>query len=138
MLTSRKGLRFGREKGVLWFQERRSQVQTYTVLTAALMPNIPHGAFRLYVILDGAAKQANAEGEYFPVTLEGLIRLHPGIAGRSAGATTIIKQVAALRGAGLLDVRAAIHRNEPRQPVLMKVMKPEPVESDLASVVNTQ
>lgn len=113
-------------------------MQTYTVLTAALMPNIPHGAFRLYVILDGAAKQANAEDEYFPVTLEGLIRLHPGIAGRSAGATTIIKQVAALRGAGLLNVRAAIHRNEPRQPVLMKVMKPKPVESDLASVVNTQ
>ncbi|AXH66210.1 hypothetical protein SEA_SATIS_49 [Streptomyces phage Satis] len=112
--------------------------QTYPVLTAALMPNIPHGAFRLYVILDGASRQTGAEDEYFPVTLEGLIQLHPGIAGRNAGATTIIKQVSALRGAGLLDVRAAIHRNEPRQPVLMKVIRPRAVESDLASVVNTQ
>lgn len=92
------------------------------VLAAAMTPDISHGAIRLYVILDGAARQAEATDEYFPVTLEGLMGLHPGIAGRGAGATTVIKQVAELRRHSLIDTRAAIHRNEPRKPVLVKLL----------------
>lgn len=112
--------------------------RTGASLTAALTRGISHGAFRLYVILDGAARQAKMEDEYFPVTLDGLMKLHPGIAGRNAGATTIIKQIATLRNAGLLDVRAAIHRNEPCQPVLVKVIEPDGLAIDLASIVNSQ
>lgn len=108
------------------------------VLTAALTGDISHGAFRLYVILEGVSRQLKAEDEYFPVTLEGLMQLHPGIAGRNAGATTIIKQVATLRRHGLLDTRAAIHRNEPRKPVLVKVLTGAKDNRDLASVANTQ
>jgi hypothetical protein len=112
--------------------------QSHAILGAAMMPGISHGAFRLFVILDGAARQANAEGEYFAVTLEGLMRLHPGIAGRKVGATTIIKQVDTLKKVGLLDVRAAIHRNEPCKPVLMKVNEPEPPAVNIGVVVNSQ
>lgn len=112
------------------------------VTAAALTPGIPHGAFRLYAILDAASREARAEDEYFPVTLEGLTRLHPGIAGRNAGATTIIKQVAALRRHGLLDTRAAIHRNEPKMPVLVKLFAPHRGPDDqqvsIAQVANTQ
>lgn len=108
------------------------------VLMAALSAEISHGAFRLYVILEGVSRQLNAENEYFPVTLEGLMQLHPGIAGRNAGATTVIKQVATLRRHGLLDTRAAIHRNEPRKPVLVKVLAAKKDGRDLASVANTQ
>lgn len=111
---------------------------TNRVLSAALMPGLSHGAFRLYVILDAASREVKAEDEYFPVTLEGLVVLHPGIAGRSAGATTVIKQVAALRKQGLLDTRAAIHRNEPRMPVLVKVLDPKGAVSSVASVANSQ
>ncbi len=115
---------------------------TDRVLAAALTPNLPHGAFRLYAILDAASREADAVDEYFPVTLEGLMRLHPGIAGRNAGATTIIKQIAALRGAGLLDTRAAMHRNEPTMPVLVKLFAPHvgPGEKpvSVASVANSQ
>lgn len=111
---------------------------TDRALAAALSPDLSHGAFRLYVILEGAAREAGVEDEYFPVTLEGLIQLHPGIAGRSAGATTIIKQVATLRRIGLLDTRAAIHRTEPRKPVLVKVLDPANLVAGVASVANTQ
>lgn len=111
---------------------------TERVLAAALSQGLSHGAFRLYVILAGAAQQAEAQDEYFPVTLEGLMQLHPGIAGRSAGATTIIKQVASLRRIGLLDTRAAIHRTEPRKPVLVKVLDPATASAGVASVANTQ
>lgn len=108
------------------------------VLSAALVQDLPHAAFRLYVILEGAARQANAKDEYFPVTLEGLMRLHPGVAGRPAGSTTIIKQIAVLRNLGLLETRAAIHRTEPRKPVLVKVTKPAPPKVAVASVANSQ
>lgn len=111
---------------------------TNRVLSAALMTGLSHGAFRLYVIIDAASREAKAEDEYFPVTLEGLVALHPGIAGRSAGATTVIKQVAALRKQGLLETRAAIHRNEPRMPVLVKVLDPQGAVSSVASVANSQ
>lgn len=112
---------------------------TDRVLAAALMPGLPHGAFRLYAILDAASHEANAENEYFPVTLEGLMALHPGIAGRGAGATTVIKQVAALRRHNLLETRAAIHRTEPRMPVLVRVLAPsEPAKVSVASVANSQ
>lgn len=115
---------------------------TDRILAAAMTPNVPHGAFRLYVILDAASREAGAENEFFPVTLEGLMLLHPGIAGRNAGATTIIKQIAALRGAGLLETRAAMHRNEPRMPVLVKLLPPqagpEPELVSVASIANSQ
>lgn len=99
---------------------------------------LSHGAFRLYALLKGIAVQTGAEHEYFPVTLEGLTVLHPGIAGRDVGATTVVKQVAALRHAGLLETRAAIHRTEPRKPVLMRVLDPDVEQMDLASIVNSQ
>lgn len=112
------------------------------LVTAALIREISHGDFRLYVILQGIAIKAKAKDEYFPVTLEGLMALHPGITGsggwRSAGASTIIKQMASLRKAGLLETRAAIHRNNPRTPVLVKVLDPVSPELDLASIANTQ
>jgi len=111
---------------------------TDRALAAAVMPGLSHGAFRLYVILDAASREADAEGKFFPVTLEGLMRLHPGIAGRSAGATTVIKQVETLRRKGLLETRAAIHRNEPRIPVLVKVVDPPEVPTLVAGVANTQ
>jgi hypothetical protein len=111
---------------------------TDRALSAALMPGLPHGAFRLYVILAAASRDAGAENEYFPVTLEGLMLLHPGIAGRSAGATTVIKQVATLRKQGLLDTRAAIHRTEPKMPVLVKVLDPPMSRQPVANVANSQ
>lgn len=111
---------------------------TDPVLLAALSQGLPHAAFRLYVILDGAARQANAKDEYFPVTLEGLMQLHPGVAGRTAGSTTIIKQIAALRALGLLETRAAIHRTEPRKPVLVRVTALAPQKIAVASVANSQ
>lgn len=91
------------------------------VLAAAMTSDISHGAFRLYAILEGASRQANAADEYFPVTLEGLRDVHPGTAGRPVGATTVIKQVAELRKHQLIDTRAAIHRTEPRKPVLVRI-----------------
>lgn len=108
------------------------------IFVAALSPGLSHGAFRLYVILDGASREAGVEDEYFPVTLEGLLKLHPGTAGHTPGATTVIKQIAALRWAGLLDTRAAIHRTEPRKPVLVKVLDPAAPTGKVFSVVNTQ
>ena len=112
--------------------------KTNRVTAAALSPGLPHGAFRLYAILDAASREAKAQDDYFPVTLKGLMALHPGIAGREAGATTVIKQVDALRKQGLLDIRAAIHRTEPRMPVLVKVLDPKSVTPPLASVANQQ
>lgn len=108
------------------------------VTAAALSPGLPHGAFRLYVILDAASREAKARDNYFPVTLQGLLALHPGIAGREAGATTVIKQVETLRKQGLLDTRAAIHRTEPRMPVLVKVLEPKSATPSVASVANQQ
>lgn len=111
---------------------------TDRVLAAALSRGLSHGAFRLYVILEGAAREAGAENEYFPVTLEGLMQLHPGTGDHPPGSTTIIKQVSTLRRAGLLDTRAAIHRTEPRKPVLVKVLDPATRLAGVASVANTQ
>jgi hypothetical protein len=108
------------------------------VLAVAITSEISHGAFRLYVILVGAAQDAGAGDEYFPVTLTGLIDLHPGIGGRKAGATTVIKQIAELRRGELIDTRAAIHRSEPRKPVLVRVNPaPGPVGS-LGLLANQQ
>jgi hypothetical protein len=87
------------------------------------MPGLSHGAFRLYVILAGAAAQRSAEGDYFPVTLKGLLRLHPGIAGRCAGTTTVLKQMAELQRRGLILMDSALHRNEPELPVRVKVLE---------------
>lgn len=115
---------------------------TDRLIAAALSKGISHGDFRLYVILQGVAIKARATNDYFPVTLEGLLALHPGITGsggwRAPGSTTIVKQIASLRKAGLLDTRAAIHRSSPRKPVLVKVLDPADPELDLANVANTQ
>lgn len=110
----------------------------HRLAAVAARPELSHGAFRLYVLLKGVAVQTGEEHEYFPVTLAGLTALHPGIVGREVGATTVVKQVAALRHAGLLDIRAAIHRTEPRKPVLIRVLDPDVEQMDLASIVNSQ
>jgi hypothetical protein len=94
------------------------------ILTVAHMPGLSHGSFRLYVILSGIAQQKNATDDYFAITLQEVVEAHPGISGRSAGATTVIKQVAELRRNSLVTLRAALHRNEPELPVLMKVLYP--------------
>lgn len=104
------------------------------MLAVACMPGLSHGAFRLYVILAGAARQQGAEDDYFPVTLKGLLAVHPGIAGRSAGATTVLKQVAELRRHELVAMRPALHRNEPELPVLMRVLYPPRSESRSVNV----
>jgi hypothetical protein len=100
---------------------RRTARPVDRVFTVAITSEISHGAFRLYAIIVKAAQDADAGDEYFPVTLTGLMDLHPGIGGRKAGATTVIKQIAELRKSELIDTRAAIHRSEPRKPVLVRV-----------------
>jgi hypothetical protein len=94
------------------------------VVAVAHISGLSHGAFRLYVILTGVARRQSSGDGFFPVTLAGLLELHPGIGGRSAGATTILKQVAELKRNGLISMRAALHRNEPELPVLVKVLEP--------------
>lgn len=95
------------------------------VLAVACMPGLSHPAFRLYVILDGAARQQAAPGGYFPVTLKGLLEIHPGVAGRRAGPATVIKHMAELRQLGLVQTRSTLHRTRPELPVLVKVVNPE-------------
>lgn len=112
------------------------------LISASMTKGISHGDFRLYAILQGVAVRAKAKDDYFPVTLEGLLTLHPGTTGssgwRAAGPSTVIGQIASLRKAGLLETRAAIHRNNPRQPVLVKVLDPAAVEPLLAKTANSQ
>lgn len=98
---------------------------TDPVLAAACMPGLSHGAFRLYAILAGAAPQRKAEDGYFPVTLKGLLKLHPGIGGREAGPTTVIKQAAELTRHDLIAMASSLHRNSPELPVLVKVLEPK-------------
>jgi len=105
------------------------------LLTVACMPGLSHGSFRLYAILRGVEEQLvratqdqvvkGSRGNYFPVTLSGLRRLHPGTAKKVAGYTTLIKQVAELRAFDLLETRAAMPRNEPDLPVLVKLLRPK-------------
>lgn len=94
------------------------------ILSVACAPGLSNSAFRLYVILLGVERQKEAHGIFFPITLTGLKKVHPGTAERGAGITTIIKQVAELRRRGLLELRAALHRNQPDLPVLVKVLRP--------------
>lgn len=95
------------------------------LLAVACMPGLSHGACRLYLILAGASRRAGERGAFFPVTLAGLARIHPGTADKRAGLSTIIKQVAELRRKKLIEMRSALHRNQPTLPVFMKVLYPE-------------
>lgn len=95
------------------------------ILLVACTPGLSHSAFRLYVILFGVEGQRGARGTFFPITLKGLKRVHPGIGEREAGITTIIKQFSELRRHGLVELRAALHKNQPDLPVLVKVVRPE-------------
>lgn len=95
------------------------------LLTVACLPNLPHGAFRLYAILDGVARQRKARDAYFPVTLTGLQRIHPGTSGKLAAIVTIAKQLSELRQHTLIDIRASIDRENPSLPILVKVLYPQ-------------
>lgn len=94
------------------------------LLTVACTPGLSHSVFRLYVVLAAVSRKRGAQGKFFPITLTGLQKIHPGTSGKVAGFTTMMKQVAELRSLGLLDMRATLHRNEPDLPVLMKVLPP--------------
>lgn len=94
------------------------------LLAVACMPGLSHGACRLYLILAGASLKAGAQDAFFPVTLAGLARIHPGTADKRAGLSTIIKQVAELRQRRLVEMRSALHRNQPTLPVFMKILYP--------------
>lgn len=96
------------------------------LLAVACTPGISHAAFRLYAILLGVERRKGARGNYFPVTLLGLQKLHPGTSEKVAGFTTIIKQVAELRQHKLVVTRAAMPRNEPNLPILLKVQHVDP------------
>lgn len=106
------------------------------MVTAALSRDISHGDFRLYVILQGVAISAGAKNEYFPVTLEGLQILHPGTSNpdgvSSVAPTTVIRQIASLRKAGMVATQGAIHRNDPRKPALIKVLDPSDPDLDVS------
>lgn len=95
-------------------------------LAVACMPGLPHGAFRLWVILAEVAKRKGAPDEYFAVTLSGLKKIHPGTAQREAGVITVFKQLAELRKRELITTRGALRRDEPSLPVLVKVLYPGP------------
>lgn len=99
---------------------------------------LTHGAARLYAILRLAARSLDAEGAYFSVTLAGLSRLQPGLAGKPIGATTLLKQMQELRKAGLVDLRGALPRHEPHVPAVLKVLSPPSEEVDLAAEICLQ
>jgi hypothetical protein len=106
------------------------------LLAVACMPGLSHGSFRLYAILAGVARQRGARDAYFPVTLTGLKKIHPGTAERVAGDMTIIKQVAELRqrnllttGSVALERQASLHRNKPDTPILVKLHYPNSSQS---------
>jgi hypothetical protein len=95
------------------------------VLITACLPGLPHAAYRLYALLAGVAHQRNARHAYFPVTLTGLQRIHPGTSGRAVASRTLVKQITELRKFNLIDVRAALDPNRPDLPVLVKVLGPD-------------
>lgn len=103
------------------------------LLIVACMPGLSHGAFRLYAILAGVARQQKSRDDYFPVTLTGLQKVHPGTAEKSAGGATIIKQVDELRrrkllatGSVALETQTRLHRDKPGTPILVKLLYPDP------------
>ncbi|MFE0472526.1 hypothetical protein ACFW2V_13020 [Streptomyces sp. NPDC058947] len=104
--------------------ERSIGSQLDELLMVACTPGLSHGAFRLYLILAIAAHKEGSRDRFFPITLNGIQRVHPGTSGKPVGVSTIFKQIAELRAMDLLDMRAALHRNEPDLPVLVKVLYP--------------
>lgn len=95
------------------------------VLAAACLRGLSHSAFRLYYLLDVAARQRDAVDAYFQVTLKGLLEVHPGVAGRRAGSATVLKQLNELRRRNLIDLLSMPQRNKPGAPVLVKVLEPK-------------
>jgi hypothetical protein len=104
----------------------RPQDEINELLTVACTPGLSHGSFRLYVILAAVANRRKSWDRFFPVTLNGLQKVHPGTTGKAAGITTIFKQITELKAQGLIDMRASLHRSEPDLPVLVKVLYPRP------------
>lgn len=96
------------------------------LLAVACMPGLSHGSFRLYTILMEVERGQEVRGKFFPVTLLGLQKVHPGTSGKVAGFTTIIKQVSELRQLRLLETRAPMPRNEPELPILVRLIHVDP------------
>jgi len=111
---------------------------TDRILNAACTPGLPHGAFRLYAILSATAQAKDSVDAYFTVTLAGLMELHPGVGGQSVGVTTLLKQAQELRRLGLLEIRGALHRNDTRVPVVVRVLPPQSPTPDAAGIAETQ
>lgn len=107
-------------------------------LRAACFPQLSHGACRLYVILSSVAHTAGRDDTFFPVTLAGLRELQPGVNGRRIGATTVLRQIQELRQLGLVEVRSALHRNEPEVPALVRVLTPGNEAPDAVGTVDRQ
>lgn len=106
------------------------------LLAVACMPGLSHGAFRLYALLAGVAQQKGLHDTYFPITLTGLAKIHPGTAGKPAGFTTIVKQFTELRGRGLvesgnvaLSLQTNLQQNHPNVPILVRILHPDPARS---------
>lgn len=112
--------------GLLNSVQEAVEAQGRELMSLACMPGLSHASFRLFVILLGVEAQKGAQGNYFPVTLLGLQRVHPGIAEKVAGFSTITKQVMELRSHGLLDIRASMPRNEPNLPILVRLRRRDP------------
>jgi hypothetical protein len=124
--AKRAAPRRGRPKGSSVSTVRAAaEAETDELLTVACTPGLSHGSFRLYVILAAVARKRGSRGKFFPVTLNGLQRVHPGTAGKEAGVTTIFKQINELKMEGLLHMRATLYRSEPDLPVLVKVLYPK-------------
>ncbi|MCP9209727.1 hypothetical protein [Streptomyces cucumeris] len=96
------------------------------ITSVACLPGLSHGAFRLYAILAGVARQKDAQDSYFPVTLTGLQKVHPGTSGKCVGYVTILNQISELRRRDLLEIRASLNRNKPGLPVLVRVLYRNP------------
>lgn len=105
------------------------------VLTAACSPDLPHAMFRLYVILSSASEASEMHGDYFPVTLRGLLALHPGVGGKPIGTTTLLKQTNELKRHGLIDMSGTLHRNAPHIPVMIRVIPPATERPDVAALI---
>lgn len=105
------------------------------VLAAACMADLPHAMFRLYVILSSASEVSETHGDYFPVTLRGLLELHPGVGGKPIGTTTLLKQTNELKRQGLIETSGTLHRNAPHIPVMIRVLEPPVEKPDVASLV---
>jgi len=106
------------------------------VLAAACMADLPHAMFRLYAILSSASEASETHGDYFPVTLRGLLELHPGVGGKPIGTTTLLKQTNELKRQGLIDMSGTLHRNAPHIPVMIRVLEPSVPRPDVASLIS--